>query len=309
MGRNTSKKNFVPIRSKFRSLSITSQSINQKMPAKKIVAMFALAAQAQDAAPVVPGEGERIFSDSLNGVSVEDFMDAMTTDYSSSYIYKRSSQTIMITIFSPTMELTEMPEDQTTMPITLEKNWTPHNCLETIPIPSTLAHTLVKMVLTINADNVVVSILPLVEQPTHLRLVMTLKTRALFRSAVNDKVETLSTRSTPVAQLNRLVKLNLQRTSLVQLRTILSLFAINVVVKSFLDASTLHLCVLCAPSWVAQQLEVKIQSCSVVILQVSTSAVVQHQPGPAFLLIHTPHYPRISLPLTTGMTTTLENKK
>merc|ERR1739838_586221 len=89
MGRNTSKKNFVPIRSKFRSLSITSQSINQKMPAKKIVAMFALAAQAQDAAPVVPGEvGERIFSDSLNGVSVEDFMDAMTTDYSSSYIYE-----------------------------------------------------------------------------------------------------------------------------------------------------------------------------------------------------------------------------
>jgi len=59
------------------------------MPAKKIIAMFALAAQAQDAAPVVPGEvGERIFSDSLNGVSVEDFMDAMTTDYSSSYIYE-----------------------------------------------------------------------------------------------------------------------------------------------------------------------------------------------------------------------------
>jgi len=59
------------------------------MPAKKIVAMFALAAQAQDAAPVVPGEvGERIFSDSLNGVSVENFLDAMTTDYESSYIYE-----------------------------------------------------------------------------------------------------------------------------------------------------------------------------------------------------------------------------
>ena len=35
-----------------------------------------------------PKVGERIFSDSLNGVSVEDFMDAMTTDYSSSYIYE-----------------------------------------------------------------------------------------------------------------------------------------------------------------------------------------------------------------------------
>ena len=30
------------------------------MPAKKIIAMFALAAQAQDAAPVVPGEGTQV---------------------------------------------------------------------------------------------------------------------------------------------------------------------------------------------------------------------------------------------------------
>ena len=56
------------------------------MPAKKIIAMFALAAQAQDAAGEV---GERIFSDSLNGVEISDFLDTLTTgDYDSSYIYE-----------------------------------------------------------------------------------------------------------------------------------------------------------------------------------------------------------------------------
>ena len=77
------------------------------------------------------------------------------------------------------------------MPITLEKNWTPHNCLETILIPSTLVSTLVKMVLTISADNVMVSNLPPVKQPPNSRLAMTLKTHALFRSEVNDKVNSI----------------------------------------------------------------------------------------------------------------------
>jgi hypothetical protein len=59
------------------------------MTVKKIVAMFALTARAQDAAaPAAPGDG-RIFADSLDGVSVENFLDGLTSsDYSSSYLYE-----------------------------------------------------------------------------------------------------------------------------------------------------------------------------------------------------------------------------
>jgi len=59
------------------------------MTVKKIVAMFALTARAQDAAaPAATGDG-RIFADSLDGVSVENFLDGLTSsDYSSSYLYE-----------------------------------------------------------------------------------------------------------------------------------------------------------------------------------------------------------------------------
>jgi len=60
------------------------------MTVKKIVAMFALAANAQDAAaPAAPGDGGRIFADSLDGVSVENFLDGLTSsDYDQTYLYE-----------------------------------------------------------------------------------------------------------------------------------------------------------------------------------------------------------------------------
>jgi len=61
------------------------------MTVKKIVAMFALTARAQDApaAAAAPGDGGRIFSDALDGVSVENFLDGLTSsDYEQTYIYE-----------------------------------------------------------------------------------------------------------------------------------------------------------------------------------------------------------------------------
>lgn len=62
------------------------------MTVKKIVAMFALAARAQDApaaaAAPAPGDGGRIFSDALDGVSVENFLDGLTSDYDQTYLYE-----------------------------------------------------------------------------------------------------------------------------------------------------------------------------------------------------------------------------
>jgi len=62
------------------------------MTVKKIVAMFALTARAQDAAAsaaAAPGDGGRIFADSLDGVSVENFLDGLTSsDYDQTYLYE-----------------------------------------------------------------------------------------------------------------------------------------------------------------------------------------------------------------------------
>ena len=48
------------------------------MVSKKIVALFAVAAKAQDDAAPTAAEGGRIFSDNLNGVDVSDFLDNLT---------------------------------------------------------------------------------------------------------------------------------------------------------------------------------------------------------------------------------------
>lgn len=61
------------------------------MTVKKIVAMFALTARAQDAAApaAAPADGGRIFADSLDGVSVENFLDGLTSsDYDQTYLYE-----------------------------------------------------------------------------------------------------------------------------------------------------------------------------------------------------------------------------
>jgi len=58
------------------------------MVSKKIVALFAVAAKAQDDSAPTAAEGGRIFSDSLNGVDVSDFLDNLTFGDQPEYIYE-----------------------------------------------------------------------------------------------------------------------------------------------------------------------------------------------------------------------------
>lgn len=58
------------------------------MVSKKIVALFAVAAKAQDDSAPTAADGGRIFSDSLNGVDVSDFLDNLTFGDQPEYIYE-----------------------------------------------------------------------------------------------------------------------------------------------------------------------------------------------------------------------------
>ena len=58
------------------------------MVSKKIVALFAVAAKAQDDSAPTAAEGGRIFSDSLNGVDVSSFLDDLTFGNSPNYVYE-----------------------------------------------------------------------------------------------------------------------------------------------------------------------------------------------------------------------------
>ena len=61
------------------------------MVSKKIVALFAVAAKAQDDAAPTAADGGRIFSDNLNGVEITDFFNSDSFNFGSpsdEYIYE-----------------------------------------------------------------------------------------------------------------------------------------------------------------------------------------------------------------------------
>merc|ERR1712048_1290730 len=151
----------------------------------------------------------------------------------------RSFQTAVTRTSSPTMELTAtLPEDPTKVRTTMVRPSTPRNCSETILIPSTLVNMLVKTELTINAPNAMVSLLLSVKPQQAMRLVTMLKMLALRRSVVKWKAPTESTRFTLDALPSRPPRLNSQRTSTVQARSLN--FATNVADITSTTPETTH---------------------------------------------------------------------